>query len=239
MSILSAHRFVGTTTNALVGGIISSQSAEISARLAVPVMIVSYMLLGIGLFAGILVYAAYTIRLIDSGLPPPEQYPTLFMLVGPAGQGASAALFLGSAAEMHFPGYNKGTLLTEMGGSAFSIIGVWVALLLLGLAVFFILVALSAVIDGAIKGQLKYSMLWWGTIFPVATVNTAWISLSMVMDSPTFRALSSIFLLALLILYFANWFFTVYHLATGKVLGGVTFNTIRANEMHEDSRKAE
>lgn len=236
---LTVHRYVGTTTNALVGGIVSSQSAEISDRLAVPVIIVSYMLLGIGLLAAILVFAAFTIRLIDAGMPPPEQYPTLFLLVGPLGQAASAALFLGSAASMHFAGYGKGTLLTSMGGSVFSIIGVWVALLLLGLAVFFMLFALTAIFDGAFKRQLKYSMLWWGTIFPVATVNTAWISLSMVMDSPTFRALSSIFLLTLLIVYFGNWFFTIYHLATGKVLGGVTFSTARADEMHEDSTKAE
>lgn len=239
MHILTAHRFVGTTTDALVGGIVASQSVEISARLAVPVIIVSYFLLGIGLFAALLIFAAYTVRLIDSGLPPGEQYPTLFILVGPTGQSASAALFLGSAARMHFANYGKGTLLSEMGGSAFASIGVFFALLLVGLAVFFLLFALSAVVDGAIKGQLKYSMLWWGTIFPVATVNTAWIAFAMDMDSPAFRTLASIFLLALLIVYFGNWFFTVYHLSTGKTLGGLTFYKASADEMLEDGRKAE
>lgn len=226
-------------TNALVGGLISSYSAGISDRLAVPVIIVSYILLGVGLFVALLVFAACTIRFIDSGLPPPIQYPTLFLLVGPVGQAAGAALSLGTASRMHFGGYGKGTLLQQMGGSTFSSIGVWVALLLLGLAVFFTLFALSAMIEGAINRQHTYSMFWWGTIFPVATVNTAWILLSTSLDSPAFRALSSIFLLALLIVYFANWGFTIYHLATGKVLGGVAFYRASADEMLEDGRKTE
>ncbi|KAL1584021.1 hypothetical protein WHR41_08101 [Cladosporium halotolerans] len=231
--------YVSMCTNALVGGLISSYSAEISDRLAVPVIIVSYILLGVGLFVALLVFAACTIRFIDSGLPPPIQYPTLFLLVGPVGQAAGAALSLGTASRMHFGGYGKGTLLQQMGGSTFSSIGVWVALLLLGLAVFFTLFALSAMIEGAINRQHTFSMLWWGTIFPVATVNTAWILLSTSLDSPAFRALSSIFLLALLIVYFANWGFTIYHLATGRVLGGVAFYRASADEMLEDGRKTE
>lgn len=196
-------------------------------------------MLGIAIFGAMLVFSAYTIQLIDNGLPSTEQYPTLFLLVGPVGQGAAAAIYLGSASSKHFAAYNKGTLLHAMGGSVFSSVGVLIGLLLVGFAILFLLVALCAVVEGAVKRQHKYSLMWWGSIFPVATVNTTWIALSTSMDSPTFRTLSSIFLLALLIVYFGNWLFTLYHLLTGKVLGGVTFRKASAHETLEDGEKTE
>lgn len=47
--------FVGTTTDALVGGIICQFSHGVNERMAVPVIIVSYMLTGIGFFAAMMI----------------------------------------------------------------------------------------------------------------------------------------------------------------------------------------
>ena len=49
-------------------------------------------------------------------------------------------------------------------------------------------------------------------------MTTAFLELSISMDSPTFRVLTTAFLLLLLVNYFVNWGFTLYHICTGDLL---------------------
>lgn len=212
--------FVGTTTDAVVGALICSYSADVSSRLAVPVIIVSYMLIGIGFFAAMIVYACYFVRLLNHGLPPPQQSPGLVLLVGPCGQSAAAVQLLGSAAMTHFGSYGRGTFLQTTPGMTLATVGVLLGLMFVGIGLFFTFFAIYAIIEAAFKRQHQYSLMWWSTIFPMATVNTAWIAFSVEMDSPTFRVLAAIFLIVLLIDYFVNWGFTLRDIFMGKLLNG-------------------
>ena len=47
---------------------------------------------------------------------------------------------------------------------------------------------------------------------------TAFLELSITMDSPTFRVLNTAFLLLLLLDYFINWGFTLYNIITSDML---------------------
>ncbi|KAK0272868.1 hypothetical protein LTR91_001243 [Friedmanniomyces endolithicus] len=212
--------FVATATDALVGALIVSYSHGVTARLAVPVIIVSYMLVGIGLFAAEMVYAVYLVRLLSGGMPPATQSPSLILLVGPLGQSSAALQGLGSAASSYFGSYGKGTFLTASTGSICSTVGVVLGLQFAGMGVFFLAFGAYAVLEGAIKWQHKYSLLWWSTIFPIATLTTAFIEFSIAMDSPAFRVLSAIFLIFLLLVYFVNWAFTLRDIFQGKLLNG-------------------
>lgn len=51
-----------------------------------------------------------------------------------------------------------------------------------------------------------------------ATMATAFLELSISMDSPTFRILTTAFLLLLLVDYFVNWGFTLYYIFTSDLL---------------------
>jgi hypothetical protein len=73
---------VGTTTVGLVGGIIANYSYNASPRLAVPVIMVSYLLEGFGWWLAVLIYPVFLGELWSKGLPPPFKLPTLMMLVG-------------------------------------------------------------------------------------------------------------------------------------------------------------
>ncbi|KAK4494616.1 hypothetical protein PRZ48_013972 [Zasmidium cellare] len=130
--------FVGTSTNAVVGALIVTYSAEVSAGIAIPVIVVSYLILGVGFFVGIIVLTLLFIRIMEQGVPD-AMTPALFMMIGPPGQSGAAMLLLGEASRMHFPGYMKGTALTEMGGTAFSSIGVLFGLVFVGLGVYFMM----------------------------------------------------------------------------------------------------
>lgn len=72
---------VGLSTDAVVGASICVYASEISPRLAVPVIIVAYMLSGFALWFSIMLYTLYLHRLMAVGFPEPGKTPQLFLLV--------------------------------------------------------------------------------------------------------------------------------------------------------------
>jgi tellurite resistance protein TehA-like permease len=72
---------VGTTTVGLVGGIIANYAHNASPRLAVPVILVSYLLEGFGWWLAMLIYPVFLGELWSTGLPVSFKMPTLMMLV--------------------------------------------------------------------------------------------------------------------------------------------------------------
>ena len=72
---------VATSTVAAEGGLICIYSAEMSARLAVPVIIVSFMLVGMGIFLGTLIYGLFLQRMLVTGWFDGVKRPTLILLV--------------------------------------------------------------------------------------------------------------------------------------------------------------
>ena len=200
-----------------------------NARLSIPIIIVGYIICGLGFFVALLIYAAYFVKLINHGLPPPHLTPSLIMLVGPSGQTAAAVLALGSAAKTHFGAYGKGTFLQAQPGELLATVGVLLALLVIGIGLLFAIFAVYILVDTAVKRQHKYTLIWWSTIFPMATFNTTFIELGVKMDSPTFRTLATIFLLLLLVDYFTNWAFTIRDIWLGKLLNGPRSDRPAAN----------
>ncbi len=73
---------VATATAAAEGGLICIYSESMSARLAVPVIIVSFMLVGIGIFIGTLIYGLFLQRILVTGWFDGVRRPTLILLVG-------------------------------------------------------------------------------------------------------------------------------------------------------------
>lgn len=155
------------------------------------------------------------------------------MLVGPCGQSAAAVQLLGSAARQHFGGYARGTFLQSSAGEIVATCGILLGLLFVGMSIFFMTFAIYVILDAAFRRQHKYSLIWWSTIFPCATVNTAFISLATELDSSTFRVLSTILFLVLLIDYFINWGFTIRDIFTGKLLSGKRSESVEKERAKE------
>lgn len=190
---------VGTTTVALIGGIIVNYSFNMSSRLAVPVIILGYLLNGFGWWLATLVYPVFLSNLWSTGLLPPAKLPALMMLVGPPGQAGVALQVLGTASAKYFGGYDKGTFLQAEAGTGMFNASMMLALLMLGFDVFWLIFVAYALIDTAIQRKLVPGMPWWSTIFPVGTMNTTFIVLGQELDSPTFRVLGTGLFLILLI----------------------------------------
>jgi len=71
---------VGVMTAATVGGLMANYAYEISGRLAMPVIIVSYMCVGYGVLVSLLAYASYLHKLMITGWPPADEIPGLILL---------------------------------------------------------------------------------------------------------------------------------------------------------------
>ena len=212
---------VGTTTDALVGGILGAYATDLSAQLAVPMIVVSYIVLGLGFFTALVVYVVFLFSLLNKGLwLPPAKYPGFLLLSGPMGQTAAAILQLATAAEKTFGTYERGQFLSPETPSPLAASSVMWALMFVGFDLFWLMFGLYFIAEGASRRQIPFTMIWWSTIFPVATLGTTWISLSVEMDSPTFRVLATAWVLILLVDYFICWAFTIRGVWKGEILDG-------------------
>ncbi|KAI9809427.1 MAG: hypothetical protein M1827_006863 [Pycnora praestabilis] len=160
---------IGLMTSASIGGLLINYSYDVSPRLAVPVIVVGYLCNGYAIFLTLIMYAIYLHGLLIGGWPAPAKAPSLYLLIGPMGQSATALQLLGSAADtkMDFVGYNEGTFLRASGTPGMDSSSVLIALLLLGLGFLWICVAYYAMIELLVTKQLKFSMIWWSMIFPM------------------------------------------------------------------------
>lgn len=211
---------VGVATVATTGGLISSYASGISARMAVPMIIMSFFMAGIALFTSIPLYAILLHRFLTVGWVPVPMSATMFVLVGPMGQTSTALQILGSAAytSNHFAGYNKGTFLTEAAAPALSTACVLLALLITGMGCMWAFVALYVMIERAYRRELKWTPAWNSIIFPTGTLATSFLEFSIEMDSPAFRTVTAGLLIILVIMFFVNLGFTIFEIARGRQL---------------------
>lgn len=211
---------VGAATAGAEAGFIANYAYELSARVAVPMIIVGYFLTGLGIFLSLVFYTIFMHRLFTSGWPEPAKLPGMVMMCGPMGQAATALQSLSSAAmtRMDFANYNRGTFLTASAASGLSAASIMLALLCLGFAYFWFLVVLTAIIENAAKKKLTFGMMWWATIFPLGTVCTAWLELSIEMNSDAFRVLVTALWLLLFVDYLIVLALTLKGVFAGKLL---------------------
>jgi len=215
---------VAVFTLANAGGLIVNgalNDTHLNSDLAVPITIVSFMLVGFGLGIAAIMYAVYMHRLMTSGFPESLKIPSMILTLGPCGQAATALLGLGNAVVAHgnFAKYDRGFFLTATAAPIIRIICVLSALLLTGFAIFWMCVDYYAIINGLVRRKIKPSLFWWSTIFPAGTVVTALAGLGGATDSAAFRICACILFTVLVLIYVVNTIFTVPMTLSGRFLG--------------------
>lgn len=211
---------VGVSTMATTGGLIASYSYGISARLAVPIIIVSFMLTGIGVFMALFLYTYLLQSMFTDGWPPPAQIASVWLFVGPMGQSAAAIQLLSSAASTYgqFAAYNKGTFLTASAASPLDVASILLALWMNGMGVVWALMAFVAMVESAWKKELKWNLTWNGIIFPTGTLTTSFLLLSIAMDSPAFRVVTTGLVIFMVLVFFLNTGYTIVQISKGDLL---------------------
>lgn len=211
---------VGVATAATTGGLIAGNANAISARMAVPMIIVSFFMAGIALFTSIPLYAILFHRFLTVGWPPLPTSATMFILIGPMGQTSTALQLLGSAAytSNHFAGYARGTFLSTSAAPIVSTACTLLALLITGMGCMWAFVALHVMIERAYRRELKWTPAWNSVIFPTGTLTTSFLQFSIEMDSPAFRTVTAALLAILVVMFFVSLGFTVFEVLRGRLL---------------------
>lgn len=211
---------VSVSTLAVVGGLVASDSHLISARLAVPVIVVSFMSVGTGFFLGFILCTYLFHQMLAQGWPPPEQTASVFIFVGPSCQSAAALQLLGSAAQTYgkFAGYDKGSFLTAESAAALEAACVMLALMMFGLGVVWSIFAIYTMVERAVQRNLPWSPTWNAIIFPMGTMTTSTTLFAIEMDSPAFRVITAGLLTLLVLFFFINLFFVILRISQGRLL---------------------
>jgi C4-dicarboxylate transporter/malic acid transport protein len=139
----------------------------------------SYAMFGLSLIAALIIISMIWSRLAHYGTSGTARVPTLWIVLGPLGQGMTAAGLLGTNAAMALPADLTG--LAD-GMAIFSIlfgVPVW------GFCVLWIALATALTVRTLRRG-MPFALTWWSLTFPVGTFVTGTTQLAIHTDLPAF-----------------------------------------------------
>ena len=165
---------IASLTAAAGGGVICRYGA-LSPQQQVPVIIVSYLLVGMGLPLSLAYDAVFLARCFDKKFPTGHPTDQMFLLCGPLGQGSFALQILGEAvARGSFAAYDSGVFLTEKAATPIAFASEAAGLMAWGFGTFWWGFAVIAVLHDSsnrakAKGgllKLEFSLTAWSIVFP-------------------------------------------------------------------------
>ncbi len=150
----------------------------------VTTLVVSYILWGLGQAFSFMVLVIYFLRLQIHDLPPKEVIVSVFLPIGPLGQGGFGIQQLGKVSLAILPKTAAfGSVDADVlhGGGVLYVLGVFAALLMWGAALGWLSFALITILS--IK-SFPFNMGWWGFTFPLGVFTTCTGLLAKELSSP-------------------------------------------------------
>ena len=201
----------------IVAPIVAAASGGVVASIlpnphhAVITIVTSYVLWGIGVPLAMVVLTMYFHRLAIHKLPPQEVIVSVFLPLGPMGQGGYAVMQLGIQAAKRFP--ETGTL-HSMSGEILYILGWAVAMILWGFGLVWLFFAIASIS----RSRFPFNMGWWGFTFPVGVFTMSTITIGEELPSAFFRILGTVFAISVILLWGVVAAGTVKNLCFGKLV---------------------
>ena len=146
--------------SAATGALLVPHAPAGQARLTL--LLGCYAMFGLSLIAAFVTITIIWQRLAAHPAGPARMVPTLWILLGPLGQGITAANLLGGVA---------GPALPEPYAQGFRVLGVVLGVPVWGFAVLWGCLAVAITVRTARRG-LPFSLTWWSFTFPVGTCVT-------------------------------------------------------------------
>jgi tellurite resistance protein TehA-like permease len=144
---------VSTIVAAASGGVVAAVLPN--PQHALWTLITSYVLWGTGVPLAMVVLVMYFHRLTIHRLPPREVIVSVFLPLGPLGQGGFAIMQLGKVALDIFPKTNS--LVTSSGETLYTV-GFGLALIMWGYGLVWMFFALASIS----RSRFPFNMGWWG-----------------------------------------------------------------------------
>lgn len=159
-----------------------------------------------------IVLAMYFYRLTLFKVPPREVIVSVFLPLGPIGQGGFALLQLGKVALKVLPA--TGSLIAEA-GPIFYVGGFFLALVMWGFGLVWLFFAVASIS----RSRFPFNMGWWGFTFPLGVYTVATVTLGKGLPSLFFRVLGTVLSVGVLLL----WVVVSIGTLRGLVSGGLLF----------------
>ncbi len=176
---------VPTVVIAASGGIVADIIPH--KGFAFTTLIASYVLWGIGECLSACVLALYFQRLTLHSVPAKEVIVSVFLPIGPLGQGGFGIQRLGEVALTLLPESKAFAFIEPLAvhaGQTLYVLGVFMGLLLWGFGLVWLCFALISI---ATTKHFPFNMGWWGFTFPLGVFATCTGSLAHNLDSEFFR----------------------------------------------------
>jgi tellurite resistance protein TehA-like permease len=177
---------VSTIVASASGGIVASFMAD--EQYALWTVIVSYILWGSGVLLAMMVLVMYFHRLTIHNLPPRELIVSVFLPLGPLGQGAFGIMQLGKDAMNLFPKTHTLAPVEETAGVILYVVGFGLALIFWGFGLIWLFFALSSIT----RSKFPFNMGWWGFTFPLGVFAVATTTIADEMPSLFFKVLGTV-----------------------------------------------
>lgn len=180
---------VATIVAAASGGIV----AEVlpNPQHALWTVITSYILWGTGVPLAMVVLVIYFQRLIVHKIPSREVIVSVFLPLGPLGQGGFAIMQLGKVCMRVFPLTNTLPAVVAAGGrpgSVLYVVGWVVALVMWGFAMVWLFFAVASIS----KSKFPFNMGWWGFTFPLGVLTVSTTTIGKETESKFFNVLGTV-----------------------------------------------
>jgi tellurite resistance protein TehA-like permease len=178
----------------IVATIVASASGSIVASVlpnpqhALWTIIISYILWGTGVPLAMAVLVIYFQRLTLHALPPREVIVSVFLPLGPLGQGGFAIMNLGSVAVRVFA--KTGTLQSATTNSAgiLYVLGWLLATIMWGFGLVWLFFAAASIT----RSRFPFNMGWWGFTFPLGVFTTSTTQMAKELPSTFFKVLGTV-----------------------------------------------
>ncbi|KAJ4270344.1 Plasma membrane sulfite pump involved in sulfite metabolism [Fusarium torreyae] len=191
---------------------------------ALTTVITSYVLWGIGESFSACVLALYFHRLTIHSIPPKEVIVSVFLPIGPLGQGGYGIQQLGKVAMHLIPKTHAFGEVTARAGEMLYVLGVFLAIVMWGFALVWLSFALISI---ATMPNLPFNMGWWGFTFPLGVLATCTNGLAVNLDSDFFKVSTTMISLAVVLLWMVVATRTLKLVITGEMFHAPCLKDLR------------
>ncbi|KEQ65046.1 sulfite efflux pump SSU1 [Aureobasidium melanogenum CBS 110374] len=196
---------------ASTGGQVAQMEA-LQAHEALWTLLTCYCCWAIGFFVGLMILCIYFYRLLLFKLPSQEVVVSVFLSLGPLGQGSFGILQCGKAAKMIFP---KLTVLPSEAGTILYVMGLIMGLVIWAMAIPWMCFAVGSVLR--LKFRFPFNIGWWAFLYPVGGVASATITLSAELDSAFFGVVAEVLTAIIVLVWIICFVGTIRGAFTGEL----------------------
>lgn len=198
---------IGAATGGTVAGVLPNPTH------ALWTLIVSYILWGIGVPLALFTLVLYYHRLTMHKLPPPAVISSVFLPLGPLGEGGFGIMKMGEVALTVFPATNA---IIPSAGQIVYVFGFLTALLMWGFGLAWLFWAVASF--G--RSKSPFNMGWWSIVFATGVFTGSTITLGQEMPSRFFDVLGTVFSVIVVLFWIVAFAYTI----RGSISGDLFFS---------------